>query len=132
MSNPFEGARTADLPTSSDVWSTRDSRRRAGPAIQYNAYDANGVRHSQERAMTLTSQATSTVGASSATSVASSPARATRPVTQSLAATASHPSPTTAPRVVVNQSTGWARPVSFLIWIFDFTLSALSLIFAMS
>ncbi|KAK6602645.1 hypothetical protein H4I95_06582 [Botrytis cinerea] len=111
MSNPFEGARTADLPTSSDVWSTRDSRRRAGPAIQYNAYDANGVRHSQERAMTLTSQATSTVGASSATSVASSPARATRPVTQSPAATASRPSPTTAPRVVVNQSTGWARPI---------------------
>ncbi|KAF7918249.1 uncharacterized protein EAE98_009861 [Botrytis deweyae] len=107
MSNAYEGARTA----SSDVWSTRDSRRRAGPAIQYNAYDANGVRHSQEKAMTLTSRATSAVGASSATSVASDPALATRPVTQSPAATASRSSQVTAPRVVVNQSTGWAKPI---------------------
>ncbi|KAF5875172.1 uncharacterized protein Bfra_003625 [Botrytis fragariae] len=103
MSNAYEGARTADLPTSSDVWSTRDSRRRAGPAIQYNAYDANGVRHSQEKAMTLTSQATSAIGASSATSVASGPALATRPVTQIQVVTAS--------RVVVNPSTGWAKPI---------------------
>ncbi|KAF7927092.1 hypothetical protein BELL_1267g00020 [Botrytis elliptica] len=107
MSNAYEGARTA----SSDVWSTRDSRRRAGPAIQYNAYDANGVRHSHEKAMTLTSRATSAVGASSATSVASGPALATRPVTQSPAATASRSSQVTAPRVVVNQSTGWAKPI---------------------
>ncbi|KAF7953008.1 hypothetical protein EAE96_006230 [Botrytis aclada] len=111
VSNAYEGARTADLPTSSDGWSTRDSRRRAGPAIQYNAYDANGVRHTQERAMALTSRATSTVGASSTTSVASGSALAPRPVTQSPAATASRPSPVTAPRVVVNRSTGWARPI---------------------
>ncbi|KAF7883372.1 uncharacterized protein EAF02_005292 [Botrytis sinoallii] len=107
MSNAYEGTRTA----SSDVWSTRDSRRRAGPAIQYNTYDANGVRHSQEKAMTLTSRATSAVGASSATSVASGPTLATRPVTQSPAATASRSSQVTAPRVVVNQSTGWAKPI---------------------
>ncbi|KAF7887565.1 hypothetical protein EAF00_009859 [Botryotinia globosa] len=111
MSNAYEGARTADLQPSSDGWSTRDSRRRAGPAIQYSAYDANGVRHHQEKAMTLTSRATSAVGASSATSVASGPALATRPVTQSPAATASRPSPGAAPRVVVNPSTGWAKPI---------------------
>ncbi|TGO23895.1 hypothetical protein BPAE_0118g00220 [Botrytis paeoniae] len=111
MSNAYEGARTADLPTSSDLWSTRDSRRRAGPAIQYNAYDANGVRHSQEKAMTLTSRATSAIGASSATSVASGPALVTRPVTQIPVVTASRSSPVTAPRVVVNPSTGWAKPI---------------------
>ncbi|KAI9644168.1 hypothetical protein NHQ30_007521 [Ciborinia camelliae] len=119
VSNPFEGARTADMQVSSDGWSTRDSRRRAGPAIRYNAYDASGVRHSQEKAMTTTSVATSDIGTSSFASVTSGPARpgvvapapaatAPRP-----AATASHPSaPAAAPvRVITNQNTGWAKPV---------------------
>lgn len=125
VSNPFEGARTADLPTSSDVWSTRDSRRRAGPAIHYNAYDANGIRHSREKAMTLTSQAISSVGASSATSVASGPAGAALPVTQSPAAPASRPPPAAAPHVVINPSTGWAKPVSRLMLIFGSVISIL-------
>lgn len=120
MSNPFEGARSADMPVdSSDGWSTRDSRRRAGPAMQFNAYDANGVRYTKEKAMTSTSQATSTIGAPSVASVASGPSRpavnASRP-----APTASRPAPAAANQplvVTVNQNTGWAKPVSFSAWI---------------
>ncbi|CAD6442532.1 f2acb110-edf3-4cf1-bc4d-fe38f58c9363 [Sclerotinia trifoliorum] len=115
MSNPFEGARTGDMPVGSDAWSTRDSRRRAGPPIRYNAYDANGVRHSQGRAMTLTSQATSTIGPSSVASItsgrASTDSSGTRPP-----GTASRPLPASAPVsqpvcVVTNPSTGWAKPI---------------------
>ncbi|QSZ33066.1 hypothetical protein DSL72_002651 [Monilinia vaccinii-corymbosi] len=114
VSNRFEGARTADMPVNSDGWTTRDSRRRAGPAMRYNAYDANGVRHSQEKTMTSSSVATSTVGDSSIT-----PGRGGTPHPVATpgrsAAMPSHPSaPAPAPqpiRVVTNQNTGWAKPV---------------------
>ncbi|KAA8565222.1 hypothetical protein EYC84_010955 [Monilinia fructicola] len=106
VSNPFEGARTADLPA--DGWVTRDCRRRTGPAMRYNAYDANGVRHSQQKAMTLTSVTTSIVGDSSFASVTGESPRVA-------AATAPHrsaPAPAPQPvRVVTNQNTGWAKPI---------------------
>ncbi|KAG4031659.1 hypothetical protein MFRU_008g00240 [Monilinia fructicola] len=102
VSNPFEGARTADLPA--DGWVTRDCRRRTGPAMRYNAYDANGVRHSQQKAMTLTSVTTSIVGDSSFASVTGESPR--------VAPHRSAPAPAPQPvRVVTNQNTGWAKPI---------------------
>ncbi|RAL59455.1 hypothetical protein DID88_006828 [Monilinia fructigena] len=108
VSNPFEGARTADLPA--DGWVTRDSRRRTGPAMRYNAYDSNGIRHSQQKAMTLTSVTTSTVGESSFASVTGeSPRVAAVTVPRPFAPA---PAPASQPvRVVTNQNTGWAKPV---------------------
>ncbi|ESZ96846.1 hypothetical protein SBOR_2767 [Sclerotinia borealis F-4128] len=123
MSNPFEGARSVDTPVDSVVWTTQDSRRirRVGNPIQYNAYDANGVRHTQKKTMTSTSIATSTIGESSSSSVTcASPA----PVAAAsrLIATGNRPaapaSPPAAPaaapqpvRVITNQNTGWAKPI---------------------
>lgn len=94
-------------------------RRRNGAPMLYNAYDSNGVHHIQEKAMTMTSVATSTAGESRATSVATNStsrpaASANRPAAgpSRPAAPAASPQPI---RVITNQRTGWAKPVSLAI-----------------